>query len=64
MIPTDWSGRGQPTAFKKIDPTEWVVLIYYLRGGVRLYKFDAPHHRKNFVISRRLLCEIVQDCLG
>lgn len=62
--PTDWGGRGQPTAFEKVAPTKWTVLIYWISNGYDLYHFDALRKRQNFIAARRLQYEIIQDRTG
>ena len=47
-MPTDWDGRGQPTAWKTTPPTEWTGLVY-LDEGCKLKRFDSKEERDEWV---------------
>lgn len=46
--PTNWSGKGQPTKFKKHKPTEYTVLVHYPYEGAELKLFKTLDEAKQF----------------
>ena len=53
-MPTDWDGRGQPTAWRTEPPTIWMALRYTIdTGAVKLMRFLDKESRDNWVNQQK-----------
>lgn len=50
--PTDWDGKGQPTAWHTDPPTKWTALVTDIKtGNTYMRVFDDKGSRSEFIKS-------------
>ena len=65
VMPTNWSGTGQPTAYRTEPPTEWCALISEtVSGNCKKLTFSSAQDRSRFLKTIREVepCELIKQC--